>query len=290
MIARFDSILTSARATGHAVAAFSCYDLETAAAALRAAGVGRRVVLLVPARMLAGDDDGIAVAALRAAAAYAPSRVCLQADHVHDLETVERACRLGVGSVMADGSQLPFEDNVAFVREAAQICRAHGAGIEGEIGRLPGGADADAPVGPGTLTEVGEAAEFAARTGVDCLAVAVGNVHGTLLDTPSALDWDRLAAIRRRVPVPLALHGGSGLAPDVLRAAVRAGITKVNVNTALRRAYLAASREALLESDAFADVAALHARQADAVEAVAAGTLGALDAVATAVGAHAWAS
>lgn len=289
MIARFDSILTSARATGHAVAAFSCYDLETASGVLRAAGVGRSVVLLIPARMLA-DDDGIAAAALRAAGAYAPARVCLQADHVHDLETVERACRLGVGSVMADGSQLSFEDNVAFVREAARICRAHGAGIEGEIGRLPGGADADAPVGPGTLTEVGEAVEFVARTDVDCLAVAVGNVHGTLLDTPSALDWERLAAIRRRVPVPLALHGGSGLHPDVLRAAVRAGITKVNINTALRRAYLAATGEGIAEPDAFADVAALHARQAEAVEAVAGRTLGALDAVATAVGAHAWAS
>ncbi len=282
MIARFDSILTSARATGQAVAAFSCYDLEATTGVLRAAGVGRRVVLLLPARML--DEDGVAVAALRAAAAYAPARVCLQADHLHDLESVERACRLGVCSVMADGSRLPFEDNVAFVRAAAQIARSYGAGIEGEIGRLPGGADADAPVGPGELTEAGEAAEFAARTGVDCLAVAVGSVHGTLLDTPAALDWERLAAIRRRVPVPLALHGGSGLHADVLRDAVRAGVTKVNVNTALRRAYLAATRDALGEADAFADVAALHARQAAAVEAVAARTL---DAVPAAVGAHA---
>lgn len=273
MIARFDSILTSARATGQPVAAFSVYDLESATAVLGAAGVGRNIVLLVPAPML----TDIAVAALRAAAAYAPARVCLQADHVHDLETVERACRLGVCSVMADGSQLPFEDNVAFVRGAVQIARAHGAGIEGEIGRLPGGADGDAPVGPGALTEVGEAVEFAARTGVDCLAVAVGNVHGTLLDTPAALDAERLAAIRARVPVPLALHGGSGLAPDVIRGAVRAGITKVNVNTALRRAYLAATREAVAEADALADVTALHARQSAAVQAVAAATLATLE-------------
>ena len=104
MIARFDSILLNARATGQAVAAFSCYDLESATAVLRAAGVGRGVVLLVPASLL-GEDE-VAVAALRAAAAYAPARVCLQADHVHDLETVERACRLGVCSVMADGSRL----------------------------------------------------------------------------------------------------------------------------------------------------------------------------------------
>jgi ketose-bisphosphate aldolase len=286
MLARFDSILASARATRQPVAAFSGYDLETATAVLRTAGVGRRVILLLPARVL---EEDVAVAALRAAAAYAPGRVCLQADHVHDLDAVERACRLGAGAVMADGSDLPFEDNVAFVREAAQIARAHGAGIEGEIGRLPGGADADAPVGPGRLTDAGEAAEFAARTGVDCLAVAVGSVHGTLLDTPAALDWERLAAIRAKVRVPLALHGGSGLPPDVLRTAVRAGITKVNVNTALRRAYLAATREALPDADAFADVAALHGRQAEAVASVVARTLSALDAVPATVGAAAWA-
>src|SRR5687768_12960086 len=104
MIARFDSILMSAQATGQPVAAFSCYDLESATGVLRAAGVGRNVVLLVPAQML----TDIALAALRAAAAYAPARVSLQADHLHDLEAVERACRLGVCSVMADGSRLPF--------------------------------------------------------------------------------------------------------------------------------------------------------------------------------------
>jgi len=270
MLARFDSILGG----GRAVPAFSCYDLETLGGVVRAAGAGRSVVVLLPARVL---EDELAVAALRAAAAHAPARVCLQADHVHDLETVALACRLGVGAVMADGSPLPFEENVAFVRAAAELARAHGVGLEAEIGRLPGGDDGDAPVGPGAPTEPGEAAEFAARTGVDCLAVAVGSVHGTALDAPAELDWARLAAIRARVTVPLALHGGSGLAPHVLARAVRAGVTKVNVNTALRRAYLAATRAALDAAEPTADLAALHAHQAAVVGDEVAATLAALD-------------
>jgi fructose-bisphosphate aldolase class II/tagatose 1,6-diphosphate aldolase GatY/KbaY len=286
MIASFGSALTRARASGQAVPAFSCYDLETAGAVLRSVGTGRSVVLLLPAQIL---EDDIAVAAFRAAAAYAPARVCLQADHLHDLQSIERACRLGVCSVMADAAELPFEENVAFVRAAGQIARSHGAGIEAEVGRLPGGADADAPFGPGLLTDPAEAAEFVARTEIDCLAVAVGNVHGMLLDTPVTLDWARLAAIRRRVRVPLALHGGSGLDPALLSDAVCAGITKVNINTALRRAYLDATRDALAQTDALADLAAMHERQAAAIEAAATATLTALAAVHTTAGAHAWA-
>jgi fructose/tagatose bisphosphate aldolase len=110
-----------------------------------------------------------------------------------------------------------------------------------------------------------------------------------LLDTPVTLDWARLAAIRRRVRVPLALHGGSGLDPALLSDAVCAGITKVNINTALRRAYLDATRDALAQTDALADLAAMHERQAAAIEAAATATLTALAAVHTTAGAHAWA-
>ena len=91
------------------------------------------------------------------------------------------------------------------------------------------------------LTDPAQAAAFVAATGVDCLAVAVGNVHGALLPAPRALDWARLAEIRAAVDVPLALHGGTGLTPAVMRRSLREGITKVNVNTGLRSAYLAAT-------------------------------------------------
>ncbi len=269
MIARFESLLDGARGERRAVAALAVYDLEGAVAVLRAAGVGRRVVLLLPARVLREGADGIAVAALRAAAAYAPGRVCLQADHVHDLETVELACRLGAGAVMADGSHLPFEDNVAFTRDAVAIARQHGVAVEGEVGQLPGDVDADAPVAAGAPTDAGEAGEFAARTGVDCLAVAVGAVHGTLLPAPGALDWARLDSIRAGVGVPLALHGGSGLPPELVARGVRAGRTQVNGKPDVPRADQRAPGAGRAGAAATADVAGLHLWQAAAVAAVA---------------------
>ena len=247
------------------VGAFGCYDTAMATGVLRALSA-RGGVILVPAATLGSE---LVVAGLRAVAETAPVPVCLQADHVHDLETIERACRWGVQAVMADGSPLGFEDNVAFVREAAAIARRHGVAVEGELGRLPGGADADAPIGAGLATDPEQAAEFVARTGVDCLAIALGNVHGALLPAPDTLDWGRLEAIRRAVDVPLALHGGTGLAPEVVARAVRGGIAKVNFNTGLRRAYLAATAAALPAAEPAADLVALHARQADAVEAAA---------------------
>ncbi|MDA0162443.1 class II fructose-bisphosphate aldolase [Solirubrobacter ginsenosidimutans] len=247
------------------VGAFGCYDTAMAVGVLRALDA-RGGVILVPAATLRSEP---VVAGLRAVAETARVPVCLQADHVHDLETIERACRWGVQAVMADGSPLDFEDNVAFVREAAAIARRHGVAVEGELGRLPGGADADAPIGAGLATDPEQAAEFVARTGVDCLAIALGNVHGALLPAPRDLDWGRLEAIRRAVGVPLALHGGTGLAPEVVARAVRGGIAKVNFNTGLRRAYLAATAAALPVAEPAADLVALHARQADAVEAAA---------------------
>jgi ketose-bisphosphate aldolase len=247
------------------VAAFGCYDIVMAAGVLRALPADSGAVLLVSGAALRAPGGDLLVAGLRAVAERAPVRACLQADHVHDLETVELACRAGVHAVMADGSPLAFEDNVEFVRAASEIAGRHGVAVEGELGRLPGGADADAPPGDGEPTDPDAAAEFVARTGVDCLAVSLGNVHGSLLAAPRELDWARLRRIRRAVRVPLALHGASGLAPAVVRRAVRGGIAKVNLNTDLRRAYLEATAGVLAAVEPEADVVALHEAQARAV-------------------------
>ena len=258
------------------VGAFACYELAMAEGVLRAAGRGRVVVLVAGTALRAPGAERL-VCALRAAAEASRAQVSLQADHVHDLETVELALELGVQAVMADFSPLPFEANVAFTREAVALAREFGAAVEGELGQLPGGVDADAPQAAEVLTDPAQAAAFVAATGVDCLAVAVGNVHGALLPAPRALDWARLAEIRRAVDVPLALHGGTGLdAGRVSARSLREGITKVNVNTALRSAYLAATAAGLQAAGPAGDLVALHARQAGAVEAVVRSTLDAV--------------
>ena len=120
------------------------------------------------------------------------------------------------------------------------LAHPSGAWVEAELGAIPGDEDVSTDAAPAqAMTDPAEAGEFVARTGVDALAVAVGNVHG-LTSTPVSLDLDRLAAIREAVPVPLVLHGASGLPDQQLSGAIECGVAKININTELRQAYLAA--------------------------------------------------
>jgi ketose-bisphosphate aldolase len=265
MLVPFADVLGEADARGAACGAFTCYDLETAAAVLgTAARMDRAVLLLVSPSSLRGADGSAFVAALLAYADRAPARCCVQADHLDDLELVRRALELGVGAVLADGSRLPLEANVAFVRSARDLALRSGAGVEAELGRIEGDEDLALAAGSGQLTEPDEATRFVAETGIDCLAVSIGNAHGRYA-APPRLDWDRLRAVRAQVDAPLALHGASGIPDESIRHAVALGLRKINVNTELREAYLratAASVDALLETAA---VGALHSAQTRAV-------------------------
>jgi fructose/tagatose bisphosphate aldolase len=147
---------------------------------------------------------------------------------------MRRAVDLGAGAVMADGSRLPFAENVQLVGEAVRLVGSSGAGVEAELGHIEGGEDSAALTRAGALTDPGEARRFLEESGADCLAVSIGNVHGAYA-APPALDWPRLASIRSCVAAPLSLHGASGLPAGDVRQAVASGVCKVNVNAELRR-------------------------------------------------------
>ncbi len=231
MRASFTALLAEASAAGRAVGAFTCYDLEALGAVLRAAeAAAAPAIVLVSKQSFAAADGERLVAALCAAADRSPVPVCVQLDHVADLGLIEAALAAGVGAVMADGSHLPMEENVAFVQAAARLAHARGAGVEAELGGITGDEDVAAAVAAGALTDPDEAVGFVARTGADCLAVSIGNVHGHYREPP-ALDWARLAAIRARVACPLSLHGASGIPEADVTAAIGHGIAKINVNT-----------------------------------------------------------
>ena len=233
--ASFRELLAAERQDGRAVGAFTCYDLATAVGVLRAAEAARApVILLVSCASFTGPGGSLLVAGLLAALREAGVAGCVQLDHVDDLATIGRAIELGVGAVMADGSKLSFEDNADLVREAAKLAHPRGAGIEAELGHIEGGEDVAVAAAAGALTDPDEACTFVARTGADCLAVSIGNVHGAYAHPP-ALDWQRLVEIRDRVDVPLSLHGASGLPADEVRCAVSYGIAKVNLNAELRK-------------------------------------------------------
>jgi ketose-bisphosphate aldolase len=248
-----------------AVGAFTCYDLEAAAAVLSSgAARGQGVILLIGGRAFTDVHGPLLLAALLAAAGRSDARACVQLDHCDDLGVIEAALEQGAGAIMADGSARPYDENIAFVRRAVELAQPRGAGVECELGGITGDEDVAEAVAAGALTDPAQAAELMDAAGADCLAVSIGNVHGVYRDPPD-LDWARLDAIRAATSRPLSLHGASGIPDEQVRRAVAAGIAKVNVNTELRQAYLASTSETLAEALPGARVAALHAAQIAAV-------------------------
>jgi tagatose 1,6-diphosphate aldolase GatY/KbaY len=234
---RFGEVLGRAQAAGRAVGAFTCYDLLGFEAVVRAAeSRGAPVIVLVSPASFGAEGGERLVRAFGAAARGSSSDVLVQLDHVRDARLIERAADCGVDAVMADGSKLPYGENLAFTRTVVDSVRPRGVGVEAELGRVEGHEDEAGETLSGEATDPGEAGRFVEESGVDCLAVGVGNVHGHYSGTPQ-LDWRRLQDVRDLSPVPLSLHGASGLPEGDLRRAVSLGVAKFNVNTELRAAY-----------------------------------------------------
>ncbi len=253
---------------GRAIGAFTAYDLETACGVLGAAERRHTPVILLLSRAAFEAPRGqVLFEAIDAAARNTSVPVCIQLDHVSDLALIERAAQIGCGAVMADGSKLEFDSNIQLVAEARQRVGGDVA-IEGELGHLAGGEDVARAVLAGGLTDPAVVNDFVVRSGLSCLAVSIGNVHGTYAEPPK-LDWDRLARIREATSVHLSLHGASGLPDADISRAVSLGISKVNVNLELRQAYMQATADALEGGSEGYDMLKLHDRQAEAIEAVA---------------------
>ncbi|MGI5339443.1 class II fructose-bisphosphate aldolase [Streptomyces sp. CA-181903] len=234
-------------ASGAAVAAFNVITVEHAEAiAAGAEAAGRPAVLQISENAVKFHGGDLApIAAATAAVARASSApLALHLDHVESVDLLHAASAHDFSSVMYDASALPYAENVKATAEAARWAHARGLWLEAELGRV-GGKPGDAHT-PGVRTDPSEAAAFVADTGVDALAVAVGSTHAMTSRTAS-LDHPLIAALRESVPVPLVLHGSSGVPDDELRRAVAAGIRKVNVGTALNTAFTGAVR-AFLEA------------------------------------------
>lgn len=251
--------------TGAAVAAITTYTLESTRAIVLAAERENRPVILQAGAGSFGavGREPLAAAALAAArAASVPVGVHL--DHCRRVEEIEACIALGYSSVMIDGSHEPYEENVAVTRRVVKLAHAEGVWVEAELGALNGNEDSSGDVEAGAMTDPAQAAEFVERTGVDALAVAIGNVHG-FTPRPVRLDLERLAEIAAATPVPLVLHGASGLPAEDLLGAVELGAVKININAELRRAYIGALRH-----DVGDDVRTLQHHMVDAMAAVAA--------------------
>jgi fructose-bisphosphate aldolase class II len=229
-----------ARQAPAGVGAFNVILLEHAEAIVAGAeAAGAPVVLQISENAVRyhGALAPIAVASLAVAGAAAVP-VAVHLDHATDRALVEEAVTLGLGSVMFDASALDDEANVAATADVVAWCHERGVWVEAELGEVGG---KDGVHAPGARTKPHEAADYVARTGVDALAVAVGSSHA-MTTKDAVLDLDLIAELHAAVPVPLVLHGSSGVPDDTLRAAVRHGMKKINIATHLNKAFTEAVR------------------------------------------------
>ncbi|MFF7329991.1 class II fructose-bisphosphate aldolase [Streptomyces sp. NPDC008150] len=247
MLCRSADLIAEARASGTGIAALNVITLEHAeavAAAAEATGLPAIVQISQNAVRYHGGDVLPLASAVAALAEAGAARLALHLDHVEDVELLHRTAECGASSVMFDASRMPDAENVAATRRAAQWAHANGLFVEAELGEIGGKGSAHTP---GVRTDPGDAARFVEETGVDALAVAVGSSHAMVSRTAS-LDLELIARIHEAVPVPLVLHGSSGVPHATLRAAVAHGMTKVNIGTLLNVAFTDAVRAGLREA------------------------------------------
>jgi fructose-bisphosphate aldolase class II len=244
-------VVLGAAKSGRGVGAFNVIQLEHAIALLAGAEqVGAPVILQISENAVKyhGALKPIGVATLAAASASSVP-VVVHLDHAMDRELVAEAVSLGFTSVMYDASKLSYDDNVATTAEVTSFCHDHGVFVEAEIGEVGG---KDGVHAPGARTRPDEAVAFAEATGVDALAVAVGSSHA-MTERTAELDFELIASLRAAVPVPLVLHGSSGVADADLTRAVESGMTKVNIATHLNNVFTDVVRQVLADQPALVD-------------------------------------
>ena len=250
-------ILNPARAKGYAVGAFNCINLEYAKAVIDTAQeMNSPVIVAVTTGAAKYSGWSGFPAAIRAMAEAATVPVCLHLDHGLSLEDIHKALKSGFSSVMIDASHLPFDDNIALTRSAAQAAHAAGVSLEGELGEI-GGKEEEIE-SQGVFTDPETVPAFVEATGLDVLAVAFGSVHQKEKQD-AQLDLPRLEQIAAKTGLPLVLHGGSGVPYPTVQAAIARGIAKVNVGTELQKTYARTLRETLASQPTEWDVRKLLA-------------------------------
>lgn len=263
------ALVTAARASGRGVAAFNVITLEHAEAITTAAEQTGLPVILQLSENAVAFHGGRPEPVLTAATALARNcavPVALHLDHVEDEDLLRAGVAAGVSSVMFDASKLPYEDNVRATARITEYAHTRGVWVEAELGEVGGKGGAHAP---GVRTDPAEAAAYISATDVDALAVAVGSSHA-MTERTARLDLGLITRLRTSVPVPLVLHGSSGVPDDELRQAVTAGMVKINIGTALNIAFTTAVRDHLAANPAVVDPRRYLTAARDAMTATAA--------------------
>jgi fructose-bisphosphate aldolase class II len=245
------ALLHRARQSGYGLGYFEAWDSYSLEAVLEAAEEEGAPVILGFGCMMPSsswlDSGGIELLGGigRAVAARARVPVALLLNEAQTYEQAVRGMEAGFNAVMLDTSAWRGPKALEAVARLTREAHARDVAVEAELGRLPDAGEAGIDDSAATLTDPEAAAQFVAKSGVDCLAVSIGNVH-LLADGVAPVDLERLEAIHRRVSVPLVIHGGSSFPPDAVPRAIANGVAKINVGTVLKRTFLDAVQKALV--------------------------------------------
>lgn len=248
MLVNMNDVLLPAKEEGYGVGFFNAVNVEMARAIIETAEELGAPVMVGTAEILLPAMELERVAEyLIPMAEKASVPVCVHYDHGLTFERCMEALKLGFTSIMYDCSTAPYEENVEKVARMVEICHAMGATVEGELGHVGDNAGAGKLEKPDDyFTQPDAAEDFVSRTGIDSLAVAVGNAHGDYAFPPK-LDFERIRAISERTGIPLVLHGGSGLSDDDFHKAVKLGVSKINIFTDIDKAGRAGVEKGLRE-------------------------------------------
>ena len=242
MLVNLKQMIAKAEEGGYCVRAFNVYNMETVMGVIKAAEELKAPVILQIYPRLINEEAGYYLApVILAAAKKASVPVCFHLDHGPSELEAQRALYWGATGIMYDGSVHPLEENIRNTKHLVDICNVLDVGVEGELGHI--GSVNDEVMDE--FTDPQEAAEFVQRTGVTCLAVLIGNAHGHY-KKPPCLDIQRVKAIREATGgIPLVLHGGSGIPDDQVKAAIAAGVRKMNIGTDVCCAFADGTKETL---------------------------------------------
>lgn len=231
MITNLKSLLAKAREEHYAVGAFNVYNYETIKAVIEAVKETRRpAIIAFGEKYLENMQLKEVVNLVRTMAIGLDTDVAIHLDHTKNVDIIKKAIDAGFTSVMFDGSALSFEENITQTREVVQYAHQFNVSVEAELGSIQLGDHSNEDEGHEIYTDPSQARTFVLETGVDCLAVSIGTVHGMYKGEPK-VSVERLKEINQAIQIPFVLHGGSGTPLSIIQACIQEGIAKINVNT-----------------------------------------------------------
>jgi len=249
MLTNFSTILDEAYKGKYAVGSFNVYNYETIRGAVDAVQeLSAPLIIAFGEKYLENMPLEAVHAIVNAQLGDSDVPVCLHLDHCVNMDNIFRAIKAGFGSVMYDGSALPFEENMKNTKRVCEVAHACGVSVEAELGSLAAGTDSHEGTADDKeiYTDPASAKEFADFTGVDALAVSIGTVHGLYKGEPN-VRVDILKQLNERLGIPLVLHGGSGTPEDIIKDCIKSGISKININTEISMHVIEQSAKLLNE-------------------------------------------